>query len=135
MFELPRSLQLLKHVIVRMQLASIGARVYRAFLACCALYAAFLLVSRLGGLSGPNGRFRQRWLALIPAVAAIVGLAWHRRPTLVEAARAVDQQNGTKDLFLTVALIEKSAGRISGTGRQSGRRQGLETSRGRGRPL
>lgn len=108
MFELPRSLKLLKHVVVRLRLASIGARVYRAFLACCALYAAFLLASRLGGLwtewASPI------WLVLIPAIAAMVGLAWHRRPTLVEAARAVDQQNGTKDLFLTVALIEKSAG-------------------------
>ena len=50
MFQLPRSLQLLKHVVMRLRLASFGARVYRAFLACCALYAAFLLASRLGGL-------------------------------------------------------------------------------------
>jgi hypothetical protein len=40
----------------------------------------------------------------------LVALLWHRRPTLVDAARAVDHKNGTKDLFLTVALIEKSAG-------------------------
>jgi hypothetical protein len=114
MFQLPRSLQLLKHVVARLRLASIGATVYRAFLICCGLYAAFLLASRLGGLW-------TEWatpvtFALVPAIAAIVGLAglaWmvgHRRPTLVDAARAVDQQHGTKDLFLTVALIEKSAG-------------------------
>src|SRR5947208_1136077 len=108
MFQLPRSLQLLKRVVVRLRLASIGARVYRAFLFCCGLYAAFLLASRLGWLW-------TEWatpvtLALVPAIAAIVGLAWHRRPTLLDAAKAVDRQNGTKDLFLTVALIEESAG-------------------------
>src|SRR5258708_40321739 len=108
MFQLPRSLQLLKRVIVRQQLASIGARVYRAFLACCGLYAVFLLTTRLGGLWTEWAL--SPWLLLVPALALLVVLAWHRRPTLVEAARAVDQQNGTKDLFLTVALIEKSAG-------------------------
>ena len=114
MFQLPRSLQLLKHVVVRLRLASIGAQVYAAFLFCCALYAAFLLASRLGGVW--TDWATPITLVLVPGIAAIVGLAglvWmvgHRRPTLVEAARAVDQQNGTKDLFLTVALIEKSAG-------------------------
>ncbi len=108
MFALPRSLKLLKHVVVRLRLASIGARLHRAFLACCALYAAFLLTSRLGGLWTEWAL--SPWLMLVPALALFFVLAWHRRPTLVDAARAVDQQNGTKDLFLTVALIEKSAG-------------------------
>src|SRR5438046_5854679 len=114
MFQLPRSLQLLKHVVMRLRLASFGARVYRAFLACCALYAAFLLASRLGGLWTDWTNWTD-WatpvtIGLVPGVALLIGLAWHRRPTLVDAARAVDQQHGTKDLFLTVALIEKSAG-------------------------
>ncbi len=114
MLQMPRSLQLLKQVVIRLRLASIGARVYRAFLAFCAVYGAFLLVSRLGGFwiewtnwtdwKTPVG------LALVPGLALLIGLAWHRRLNLVDAARAIDQQHGTKDLFLTVALIEKSAG-------------------------
>jgi hypothetical protein len=108
MFALPRSLKLLRTVVVRLRLASIGARLYRAFLACCALYAAFLLTSRLAGLWTEWAL--SPWLLLVPGLSLVVVLAWHRRPTLVEAARAVDQQNGTKDLFLTIALIEKSAG-------------------------
>ena len=108
MFQLPRSLQLLKLVAVRLRLASIGVRVYRVFLACCGLYTAFLLTSRLAGLWTEWAT--PETLLLVPVVAALAGLAWHRRPTLVEAARAVDRQHGAKDLFLTVALIEKSAG-------------------------
>lgn len=108
MFELPRSLQLLRHVAVRMRLASIGTRLYAAFLVTCGIYATLLLVSRFGGVM-------TEWvtpltLLLVPVLAALVALLWHHRPTLVEAARAVDKQHGTNDLFLTVALIEKSAG-------------------------
>lgn len=108
MFELPRSIQLLRRVAVRLRLASIANRFYAAFLGCCGFYAVFLVVSRFGG-------FVTDWvtpvtLLAVPVLAALVGLAWHHRPTMVEAARAIDQRNGTKDLFLTLALIEKSAG-------------------------
>ena len=42
MFELPRSLQLLKRVAVRLRLASIGSRLYAAFIVSCVVYAAIL---------------------------------------------------------------------------------------------
>jgi hypothetical protein len=108
MFELPRSLQLLKKVAFRLRLASIGARMYGAFIGCCAVYAAMLLVSRLGGVwtdwPVPTS------LLAIPVAALLVSILWHKRPTSLDAARAIDSRNGTKDLFLTVALIEKTAG-------------------------
>ena len=107
MFELPRSVKLLNQVAFRLRLAAIGVRLYVAFLVCCALYAAFLIVSRMTGLW--TDWHDREWLAAIPVVALIVGGLWHRRPTRMEAARAIDQRHGTKDLFLTVALIEKSA--------------------------
>jgi hypothetical protein len=108
MFELPRSLQLLNRVAFRLRLASIGTRLYAAFLACCGLYAGLLVASRMGG-------FWTEWavpttLLAIPVVALLVSVLWHKRPTTMEAARAVDSRHGTKDLFLTVALIDKSAG-------------------------
>jgi hypothetical protein len=108
MFELPRSLQLLNRVAFRLRLASIGVRLYAAFLVCCGLYAVLLIASRVTGL-WTDWHFRELLVA-IPVVALIVGGLWHRRPTRMEAARAIDQRHGTKDLFLTVALIEKSAG-------------------------
>jgi hypothetical protein len=112
MFELPRSIQLLRRVAVRLRLASIGDRLYAAFLVCCAAYAAFLIAARFGGLV--TGWVTPLTLLAVPTIALLVGLLWHHRPTLVEAARAVDRKNGTKDLFLTVALIEKSAGEYQG---------------------
>lgn len=108
MFTLPKSIQLLERVALRLRLAAIGRRLYLVFLACCGAFAAFLLASRLTG-------FYTEWasrqsLLLVPVLAVLLAVLWHRRPTLVDAARAVDRQHGTKDLFLTVALIEKSAG-------------------------
>jgi hypothetical protein len=112
MFELPRSIQLLRRVAVRLRLASIGDRLYAAFLACCGAYAVFLVAARFGGIL--TDWVTPVTLLAVPVIATLVGLLWHHRPTLVEAARAVDRQNGTKDLFLTVALIEKSAGEFQG---------------------
>jgi hypothetical protein len=108
MFPLPRSVQLLKKVALRLHLAAIARRLYVTFLAGCAIYALFLLASRLTGYY--TEWVTTRTMLAVPALAVIVALLWHRRPTLVDAARAVDRQHGTKDLFLTVALIEKSAG-------------------------
>src|SRR5262249_21780975 len=108
MFQLPQSIQLLKRVALRLHVAAIGRRLYITLLIGCGLYAIFLLVSRLGGLY--TEWVSPRTLLIVPALAALVALLWHNRPTLVDAARAVDRQHGTKDLFLTVALIEKSAG-------------------------
>ncbi|MBS0264872.1 MAG: hypothetical protein JSS02_23250 [Planctomycetes bacterium] len=108
MFELPRSSQLLRRVAFRLRMASIGSRLYVTFLACCGLYAAFLLASRLAGLW--SEWVEPTTLVAIPLVALLVSVLWHKRPTPVDAARAVDSRQGTKDLFLTVALIEKTAG-------------------------
>jgi hypothetical protein len=108
MFTLPKSMQLLRRVTLRLRLAAIGRRFYLLFLVLCAAFAAFLVGSRLTG-------FYTEWanvqtLLVIPALAVLIAVLWHRRPTLLDAARAVDHQHGTKDLFLTLTLIEQSAG-------------------------
>ncbi|MFN0055652.1 MAG: hypothetical protein ACKV0T_26185 [Planctomycetales bacterium] len=108
MIDTPRSAALLRRVALRLRLAAFGWRVYGAFLVCCALYAVALLVARLGGLGAVWAT--PQTLAIVPAVALLLSLIWHPRPTVVEAARAVDRHAGSKDLFLTMALIEKSAG-------------------------
>ena len=40
----------------------------------------------------------------------MLGLAWPRRPTLRDAARAVDRPARTEDLFLTMLLLENTPG-------------------------
>src|SRR5690242_1152799 len=107
MFELPRSVVLLRQVAGRLWLSSIGRRMYVAFLVSCAVYAGLLAASRFGGLL--TDWLTPQSLLVVPAVAAVAALLSVKRPTPIDAARAVDRRHGTKDLFLTVALIEQSA--------------------------
>jgi hypothetical protein len=108
MFEIPQSVKVLGRVLVRLRLVSFGSRFYAAFLACSALYAVALLGTRLCGVV--TDWFTPVSLAVVPATAFLVALVFHRRPTPLDAARVIDGHQGTKDLFLTVALIEKTAG-------------------------
>ncbi len=43
-------------------------------------------------------------------VSLIVATIWHDRPSTSDAARVVDRHQGTNDLFLTLTLLEGSAG-------------------------
>lgn len=99
---------MLQHVATRLRLASFGRRFYLFWIATCIAYGALLLTSRLTGVI-PDG-FTLTTLVAIPLVAAGLGLLFHRRPSVIEAARAVDKQSGAKDLFLTTVLLEKSPG-------------------------
>lgn len=108
MSDLPQSSALLRRVAARLRLRSFCGRFYVAFLACCGIYAVVLLASRLFGLI-PD-RFEPETLLAIPAGALAAAFLWHRRPTPVDAARAVDRHGQTKDLFLTLALLDNSPG-------------------------
>jgi len=44
------------------------------------------------------------------ATSLILATFWHERPTSRDAARIVDRHQGTKDLFLTLTMLEGSAG-------------------------
>lgn len=108
MFESPRTRALLTQVARRLRLATFGGSVYWTFLVCCGVYATALLIARFCGIA--SDWLTPASLLAVPAIALLVALLWHHRPTAVEAARVIDRHNGTKDLFLTVALIDNSAG-------------------------
>jgi hypothetical protein len=110
MQDLPRSSTLLRRVALRLRLASIGRRAFWTFAVLCAAYALLLLVSRFTGAVPLQEIVYLYILAALPVAAGLIALAWHRRPSIVDAARRVDQHRGTKDLYLTVALLETSAG-------------------------
>ncbi|GIT31689.1 MAG: hypothetical protein Ct9H300mP1_37350 [Planctomycetaceae bacterium] len=44
------------------------------------------------------------------AVSSLTAACWHDRPTRSDAARVIDRHHGTKDLFLTLTLLDGSAG-------------------------
>ena len=102
------TLVMLRRVGTRLRLASFGKRFYLIWLGACVAYGVLLLTSRLTGLLLEG--FPLTTLVAIPLVAAGLGLLFHRRPSMTEAARAVDRQSGTKDLFLTTVLLEQSPG-------------------------
>jgi len=79
-----------------------------ALLILVGVYAAFLLAARLTGLVQPTPVAPV--LLCLTAAAAAIGLLLPRRPTLRDAARAVDRHAQTDDLFLTMLLLERSAG-------------------------
>ena len=99
----------LEQVARRLRVAAFGQRFYWLMLLSGALYAIALLMSRFTGI--PEGLvFEPLSLLVIPVVALLVAAVWHPKPTAVEAARRVDQCNGTKDLFLTYATLDQTAG-------------------------
>ena len=103
------SQSVLAQVAHRLRLVAIGNRFYLFTLVVSAVYAILLVASRFTGI--PEGlTFSPLSLLVIPAVALILAAIWHPKPTTAEAARAVDKNRGTKDLFLTYSMLDRSAG-------------------------
>ena len=105
--------QLLLKVAQRMRLAAVGRSFFWAFLVLCGVFATALLAARLTGLTpGLLDATNTTWLAFaaVPVLAGLVALLVHRQPTLPDAARLVDRSTGAKDLYLTLSLIDTSAG-------------------------
>jgi hypothetical protein len=99
---------LLQRIKSRQRMVSVGQRFYLALMICAALFAMVLLVSRLLGII-PDV-FSLLSLLVVPVVAFMAGLIFHRRYNEVDAARAADERAATRDLFLTSTLIDKSPG-------------------------
>jgi hypothetical protein len=113
MSESSKAYKLLVGVIQRMRLAAVGRSFYIAFLILCSAFAITLLVARLTGLTpGFLAPTNATWLAMsaLPVLAVLFALVLHRKPTLPDAARLVDQSTGAKDLYLTLSLLDTSAG-------------------------
>ena len=104
----PRWQVLLSRTLLRLRVAAAARRGLWALLILAAAYGLFLLTIRLTGLV--HWKPEALLLAALPAVAVVLGLAWPRRPTLRDAARAVDRQARTEDLFLTMLLLENTPG-------------------------
>lgn len=104
----PQSWRLLKQVRRRLRWQAMLHAAYWSVLGTTVVYAAALLVSRGTGLI-PDW-FTVGSLALVPLAGGMLALLAHRRPAVQDSARAVDLTAGVKDLYLTLALLERSAG-------------------------
>ncbi len=100
--------RLLDRVLWRLRWAVIARRGLYAFFALAAIYCALVLVSRLTGLVPV---VTEPWIpASFPVAALLIGAAWPRKPSPRDAARTVDRGAATNDLYLTMVLLEGSAG-------------------------
>ncbi len=104
----PKWQALLSRTLLRLRIISAARRGLWALLVLAAAYAAFLITMRLTGLL----RLTPEALALagLALAALLIGAVWPRRPTLRDAARAVDRHAKTDDLFLTMLMLENSPG-------------------------
>ena len=103
-----QAMRLLDRVALRERLGGVVHRFEVFVLVFAGLYAALLLVSRLSALI-PDW-FPPLTLLTVPLVVPLLAVLAHRRPSRLDAARAVDRRAETKDLFLTTTLIEGSPG-------------------------
>lgn len=108
MSEFPRSSHLLRRIGGRMYAARMGRASYRVCLVLAGLFAVLLVVSRLTGLI-PDW-YSLPAVLMLPLAAALVAVVILRRPSTGEAARQVDAYEETKDLFLTLTMLEGAAG-------------------------
>ncbi|WP_397571639.1 hypothetical protein [Schlesneria sp. T3-172] len=103
--------RLLNSVLNRMRLASVGQSFYWTLLAISLVFAVVLMVARFTGLFAmPDTPSTWAAFAVVPLVAGLLAWLVHRRPTLPDAARLVDRTTASKDLYLTMALLNNSAG-------------------------
>ncbi len=104
----PTTQMLLSRIAARKRLALFGVRFYQASLVLAAFFGLLILVSRL--LDWNATWFTWRTLLLVPPLAAIAAFGLTRRVQAAEAARLVDTRMGTKDLFLTSAMLDTAPG-------------------------
>jgi hypothetical protein len=100
--------RLIERTLLRLRCSVVARRGLYAFFALGGAYCTVILFARLTGLF-PLGKW-PLIPALLPAVAILVAAVWPRRPTVRDAARVVDRGAATNDLFLTMVLLEGSAG-------------------------
>lgn len=126
MTQAPRSQALIQQVQWRLRLVSLAWATWWAFLVVWAIYTVAFLSSRLGGVW--VGFFTWESLAVIPVTAFLAGVLFHRRPQLPDTARLVDLASDSKDLYLTLALLNTSAGEYQPLVVQSAEQRAREIS-------
>ena len=100
--------RLVAQVARRQQIAAFADRLRWGMLGASAVYFVFLLVARLLALL-PD-RFTPASLCVVPVTALVYALAFARRIPAKQTARLIDERSGSKELFLTAAMIDQSPG-------------------------
>lgn len=108
MSDCPKSLQLLQAVVRRLKLLAVGRSAQIITLIAGVAYLLAFIASR--GLGVLPDFFHPASVLAIPVVGLLLGMLIYRRPRTDEAAREIDRHAASKDLFLTLTLLESSGG-------------------------
>lgn len=103
--------RLMRQTAARQFFAALGGRFHLALFVCAGLYLVLFIASRLLGLI-PDW-FALWTLALVPGAALLAALLLVRRAPAEDTARLIDTRTGSKELFLTAALIGGAAGEFA----------------------
>ncbi|GAB5442607.1 MAG: hypothetical protein Fues2KO_29560 [Fuerstiella sp.] len=109
MTDAPKSVSLMSRVRNRLRVTSVAHAFYRSSMVVLVMSILVLLSNRLLGLI-PREQEQPLWLLSIPVLAGLAALVIHRRVEQQAAARAIDEHAKTRDLFLTLASLDTSAG-------------------------
>ena len=104
----PLTQRLLARTAGRLYLARLGGALYRNGLIAAGVAVLALIAARLLALISPQWVVQGLWVPALLAVA--VAFALTRKPTAKETARVLDTRTGSKELFLTTALLANSTG-------------------------
>ena len=104
----PQTQRLVDRVARRQQIVAFASRFRWGMLGAASAYFALLLAARLLALM-PNW-FTPASLCVIPVTALVYALVFARRIPAKQTARLIDERTGSKELFLTAAMIEESPG-------------------------
>ena len=108
MENMKKSTQLIERVQRRLSLALWGRSLFISFVCVLTAYLALLLFSRFSGYL--REWFPPESLGIVVLGSLVLSFILFRKPEKEQAARLIDQNQGTKDLFLAVIMLEKAMG-------------------------
>jgi tetratricopeptide (TPR) repeat protein len=106
----PASQKLVQNVRGRIGLTRICHSAYWMFLGLAIVLLVGLLLSRLLGLFHFSPMAGAYSLGGLMVGSLLLGVFWHRRVSVEEAARRIDQALASRDLFLTTVSLGNAAG-------------------------
>lgn len=121
MEQMTKSNRLIERVQRRLALAVWGRALFQSFVCSAGLYLVVMLFSRFTGYL--TDWFTLESASVVALGTLILSVILFRKPDREQAARLIDRKQGTKDLFLTVIMLEQAVGNYKPLVAQDAERQ------------
>lgn len=108
---IPRTQRLIDRTAGRLYLAGLMAALHRGWLLAAGTVLFALVAARLLALFPADLIVRWIWAPLVLVVSAALAIV--RKPRSQDTARLIDERTGSKELFLTAAMLSAQSGQFS----------------------